>query len=46
MKYENWGILPHWTNGEMFAVTFLALVGLWLAIGLMEKRDNNDQDLN
>jgi hypothetical protein len=44
MKYENWGILPHWTNGEMFAVTFLALVGLWLAIGLMEKPDEHDQD--
>ena len=44
MKYESWGIFPHWTNGEMLAITIMALIGLWLAIGLLEKRDRNDHD--
>jgi hypothetical protein len=46
MKYESWGFLPHLNNGEMFAITFLALAGLWLALGLIEKRDYNDHDFN
>ena len=46
MKYESWGIFPHWTNGEMLAITIMALIGLWLAIGLLEKRDRNNDDFN
>ena len=42
---QDWGILPHLNNGEMFAITLLALAALWLTIGVLEKRENDENDI-